>query len=105
MNEYIQLEELEKLSKKVWGEVFKGREKARQRVVYDLLNYLRTGENSKFLHQVLKLLASDSSDEATKMIKIINRIFTKSSLQENFEKMGYTIIMGLMTAKGGKQNE
>ena len=102
MNEYIQLKELEKLSKKVWGEVFKGREKARQRVVYDLLNYLRTGENSKFLHQVLKLLASDSSDKTTKMIEIIDRFFIESSLQEDFEKMGYTIVMGLMTAKGGE---
>ncbi len=102
MNENIYLGELEKLSEKVWGEVFKGREKAKQRVVYELLNYLRTGENSKFLHQILKLLASNSFDETKRMIEIINHIFARSNLQENFEKMGYTIVMGLMTAKGGE---
>ncbi|BAT71828.1 conserved hypothetical protein [Thermosulfidibacter takaii ABI70S6] len=102
MNENICLEELEILSKKVWGEIFKGREKAKQRVVYDLLNHLRKGDNNKFLYQILKLLASNSSNETIRMIEIINQIFAKSSLQENFEKIGYAIIMGLMTAKGGE---
>ena len=97
-----ELGEIKEYSEKAFGKIFKGREKARQRVVYDLLNYIKTNNRAKFLDQILRLLNNKLDDEnARKLAETINELSIQFDTLENFEKVGYTIIMGIMSAKVG----
>ena len=104
---YADLQDLKKYSEIVFGKIFKGREKAKQRVVYDLLNYMKTNNRPQFLNQILKLIASKTNDpDSEKLSEIINTLWVEYDTPENFEKMGYTIIMGIMSSgSGGEKNE
>ena len=98
-----ELRYLKYLSEKVFEKVFENREKAKQRVIYDLLNYLRSDDVYKFLDHILKLLGSYThEDNIKKFIGLINKLDYYNP--ENFKKIGYTIIMGLMSS-GGERNE
>jgi len=97
-----ELKEIKEYTEKAFGKIFEGREKARQRVVYDLLNYIKTNNRAKFLDQILKLLNTQIEEEVVrKLVENINVLFIQYDTLENFEKIGYTIIMGIMSAKIG----
>lgn len=104
---YADLSNLKELTKKVFGKIFEGREKAKQRVVYDLLNYMKTNNRTQFLNQILKLMASKTNDpNSERLSEIINTLWVEYDTPENFEKIGYTIIMGIMSSgNGGEKNE
>jgi len=73
-------------------------ESYRQKVVYNLLNIVRSGDMSQFLWTLLRLLnARRESDEAKELVKIINELYGYES--KFFEKWAYSIIMGIMSAK------
>ena len=96
------LKEIKEYSEKAFGKIFEGREKARQRVVYDLLNYIKTNNRAKLLDQILKLLNTKIEEKVVrKLVENINVLFIQYDTPENFEKIGYTIIMGIMSAKIG----
>ncbi len=93
-----ELERIKEYTEKIFREIFKGREKAKQRVVYNLLNCIKTNNRAQFLSEVLKLLASIiENEDVKKLINIVNDIWVKYDSPENFEKLGYTIIMGIMS--------
>ena len=96
------LEKIKRLSEDVFAEIFKGKEKAKQRIVYDLLNYLKTNSRDEFLNYILKILTGKLDLEETReLIALINDMGVKYDTPENFDKMGYTIIMGIMSANTG----
>lgn len=103
---FADFRDLKKYSEIVFRKIFVGREKAKQRVVYDLLSYMRTNNRTQFLNQVLKLIASQPNDsDSKKLSEIINTLWVEYDTPENFEKMGYTIIMGIMSSgSGGEKN-
>jgi len=99
---YADLKDLKKYSEMVFGKIFEGREKAKQRVVYDLLNYMKTNNKNQFINQTLKLIASKMDDPETKKLsELINTLWVEYDTPENFEKMGYAIIMGIISSKKG----
>ena len=70
----------------------------RQKVVYNLLNIIRSGDMKQFLFTLLRLVnARADKKETTELIEAINYLYTYSS--KFFEKWAYTIIMGIMSVK------
>ena len=99
---YADLKDLKKYSEIVFGKIFEGKEKAKQRVIYDLLNYMKTNDKAQFLNQILRLLASKPDDsDSERLSEIINTLWVEYDTPENFEKMGYTIIMSIMSSGSG----
>ena len=96
------LRKIKEDSEKAFGKIFEGREKARQRVVYDFLNYIKTNNRAKFLDQILKLLNAKIEEEVVRnLVENMNTLFIQYDTPENFERIGYTIIMGIMSTKIG----
>ena len=96
------LRNLKKYSEKAFEKIFEGREKAKQRVVYDLLNYIKTNNRAKFFDQILKLLNTKIDEESIrKLVDTINELSIQYDTPENFERMGYTIVMSIMSATVG----
>lgn len=98
------LELLRHHTEKSFGKIFEGREKAKQRLIYDFLNYIKTDNRESFLNQLLRILNTRIDDEDVKrLITSINTLNLKYDTKENFNKIAYTIIMGIMAKnKGGK---
>ena len=70
----------------------------RQKVVYNLLNIVRSGDMKQFLFTLLRLVnARADKKEAAELIEAINYLYAYSS--KFFEKWAYTIIMGIMSVK------
>ncbi len=96
-----ELRDIKEYAEAAFGKVFESREKAKQRIVYDLLNYLKTNNRNQFLYQVLKLLAPYMKEESVrKLSSLLNKMDIEYDTPENFQKLGYTIIMGIMSSGG-----
>ncbi len=96
-----ELKEIKSYSEKAFKIVFEGKEKAKQRIVYDLLNYLKTNNKNEFLYQVLKLLTPNmDKEDVRELISLLNKMNMDYDTPENFQKLGYTIIMGIMSSGG-----
>ncbi len=101
------LKEIWELTKKTFSKI--GTEHSRQRLIYDLLNALRTHNRKKFIELILRKINTLKSEDKNNKIKLMNRlsnVYIEYDTTENFEKMAYTIIMGIMSVeseeKGGK---
>lgn len=76
-----------------------GTNKSRQRLVYDLLNTLKTNDRERFLYLILrnvntlKLVEQKRSEFA----EFLNDLYIEHETPENFEKIAYTIVMGIMS--------
>jgi len=91
------LETLRYYTEKAFGKIFERREKAKQRLIYDFLNYIKTDNRDSFLNQLLKILNTRIDDEDVKnLTRLINTFNVKYNTMENFSKIAYTIIMGIM---------
>lgn len=96
------LETLRYYSEMAFGKIFEGREKAKQRLIYGLLNYIKTNDRDKFLYQLLKILNAKPDDNDVVILEhSINNLYVKYDTPENFKKIAYTIVMGIMASKKG----
>ena len=92
------LKTIRKLSNKAFEEI--GSENYKQKLVYNLLNIVRSGDQEKFLWNILRVLNSKKEDEnVKKLTNKINSIYTSKISHQNFEKVAYTIIMGIMSSE------
>ncbi|RLC38465.1 MAG: hypothetical protein DRH33_04475 [Candidatus Nealsonbacteria bacterium] len=96
------LETLRYYTEKAFGKIFEGKEKAKQRLIYDFLNYIKTDSRDSFLNQLLKILNTRIDDEDVKnLARLINTFNVKYDTTENFSKIAYTIIMSIMAIEEG----
>lgn len=104
-----ELRKLLSLTTEVFSKI--GTEKSRQRLIYDLLNALKTDDRKRFLWLVLKninTLKSEDRSKANKLTELLSNLYIEDETPENFEKIAYTVVMGIMTIKdveGGGKNE
>jgi len=96
------LKNLQNYTEKAFGKIFEGREKAKQRLIYDSLNHIKTNDRDSFLNQLLKILNAKSDEkDINKLVELINMLYVEYDTPENFQKIAYAIIMGIMAAKKG----
>jgi len=104
-----ELKKLRDLTTKVFSKI--GTERSRQRLVYDLLNALKTNDRKRFLWLILKnvnTLKPEERNKANELIESFSSLYIEHETLENFEKMAYSVVMGLMSIKsveGGGKNE
>lgn len=104
-----ELRRLRELTTKVFSKI--GTEKSRQRLIYDLLNTLKTNDRKGFLWLVLKNVNTLKSEERSKVkefVEFLSNRYLEYETTENFEKIAYAIVIGIMSAKdvgGGDRNE
>ena len=97
----LNLDELEEI-KKLTEEAFKGfrSENQKQKLVYKLLNAVKVNNQREFFWLLLRTLNSDLKKEVSqKLARKINEVFPVSSA--DFEKIAYSIILGIITSGGG----
>lgn len=76
-----------------------GSENYRQRLVYKLLNTARVNNQTDFFSFLLRTLNSRKGDEnVRKLCRKLEWVYPLSP--ENFEKVAYSIIIGIMAAEG-----
>lgn len=101
-----ELIKLRDLVTKVFSKI--GTAKSRQRLVYDMLNALKTEDRKRFVWLVLKnlnALRSEESGEVEELSKLLSDLYLKCETPENFEKFAYSIVTGVMSIRGGEENE
>lgn len=104
-----ELRKLRDLTTEVFSKI--GTERSRQRLVYDLLNALKTDDRERFLWLILKnvnTLKPEDRGKANRLTELLSSLYIEHETHENFEKMAYTVVMGIMTIKdveGGGKNE
>jgi len=102
------LKKLRDLTADVFSKI--GTEKSRQRLVYDLLNTLRSNNRKRFLEIVLKnvnTLKSEERGKAREFAHLLSNLWLEYETSENFEKIAYAVVMGIMNAEnvgGGDKN-
>lgn len=78
-----------------------GSENYRQRLVYKLLNTARVNNQTDFFSFLLRTLNSRKGDEnVRKLCRKLEWVYPLSP--ENFEKVAYSIIIGIMAAGEGE---
>lgn len=96
----IELRKLRDLTTEVFSKI--GTEKSRQRLVYDLLNSLKSNNRERFMWLILKnvnTLSSEKRSDASEYTKLFSRLCIEYETPENFEKMAYAVVMGIMSIK------
>lgn len=74
-----------------------GSENYRQKLVYNLLNIAKANNQKEFFWTLLRALNSQKEDEAKKLVKELRDVYPVTF--GDFEKLAYSIIMGIMSAK------
>ena len=69
----------------------------RQKLVYNLLNIAKANNQREFFWTLLRALNSQKDDEAKKLVKELRDVYPATS--GDFEKLAYSVIMGIMSAK------
>jgi len=104
-----ELRMLRDLTTEVFSKI--GTERSRQRLVYDLLNALKTDDRKRFLWLILKninTLKPENREKVNKLTELLSSFYIEQETPENFEKIAYTVVMGIMAIKdveGGGKNE
>ncbi len=95
------LRKLRDLTKDAFSKI--GTEKSRQRLIYDLLNTIKTDNRKRFLELVLKNLNKLEDRDKAELTELLSNLYIEHETQENFEKIAYSIVMGIMSieSKGG----
>ena len=103
----VELRELQKLTIDIFSKI--GTEKSRQRLVYDLLNALKTNDRKRFLWLILKNANTLKSEDkkVASFTRTLSNFYIEHETPENFEKIAYSIVMGIMAVeeKGGDESE
>ena len=84
-------------------EIFAGdSESYRQKLVYNLLNIVRSRDMQQFLWTLLRHLnAKKKTPKTKKVVRAINELYGYSS--KFFEKWAYSVIMGIMETESQKE--
>jgi len=93
-----ELRKLRDLTKDVFSNI--GTEKSRQRLVYDLLNALKTNDRRRFLWLILKSANNVSVEENKKVsefAELLSNLQFEHDTTENFDKIAYAVVMGIMS--------
>jgi len=91
------LKKIRKFAPNIFSEVS---EDYRQKIVYNLLNIARAGDQERFLWTLLRLVnARKENENAKELIRVINELYNFKLSSDMFEKWAYVVIMGIMTAK------
>lgn len=103
MNEDV-LNKMEIIRKNMPAIFAEDSESYRQKLVYNLLNIIRSGNMQQFLWTLLRHLnAKRESSEAKEVIGAVNELYGYSS--KFFEKWAYSVIMGIMETKSSEKKE
>jgi len=103
------LRKLRDLAMEVFSSI--GTEKSRQRLVYDLLNALKTNDKNRFLWLILKNVnaaKTENYEKAKEFANLLGTLQFEYDAEKNFEKIAYAIVMGIMSAESkerGGSNE
>jgi len=105
--------EVEEMKRKYWQirnemqNIFKDTsDNYRQKLVYNLLNAVKGNNQKEFFWMVLRALNTRlDKPEVTRLSEEIGKMYPLSSYE--FEKLAYSVIMGIMSAKSerGDENE
>ncbi|QER42553.1 hypothetical protein F1847_07290 [Thermodesulfobacterium sp. TA1] len=106
-----ELKNLRNLTREVFSNI--GTEKSRQRLVYDLLNALKTNDRKRFLWLILKNvnnISVEKSEKVKEFAELLSTLQFEHETVENFDKIAYAIVMGIMSGEskteiGGDSNE
>jgi len=76
-----------------------------QKLVYNLLNAIKFNNQREFFWEVLRVLNTKSKEagKVADLCKDIGSLYPLSSSE--FEKVAFSIILGIISAQGGEQNE
>ncbi|NJE84744.1 hypothetical protein E3E23_02660 [Thermococcus sp. CX2] len=98
----VQREKLWKI-KKLSGEVLgkAGSNNYQQKLVFDLLNAVKANDQNEFLWILLRAINAHSKDNpnAKKLASALMEVFPSSEAE--FEKVAYSVILGIMAGGGG----
>ena len=98
------LDELQKKTKEVFSNIGTG--KSRERLVFDMLESMKTQNSSKFTWLLLRTLNSYiDKQEVKELLAMTEKARIQDTSKENFEKIAYTLIIGIMSAKDNKGGE
>jgi len=93
----LKLGELEKNVRAVLSNVSKN---YRQKLVYKLLNTIKTGDRNEFYWNVARVLNANSDNpEASKVSENLSK-FLEASSSRDFEKVAYAVVFGIISAGG-----
>ena len=89
---------IKRLSKEVLGKA--GSDNYRQKLVFDLLNAVKANDQDRFLWILLRALNAHSKDnpKAKELASALMDVFPSS--EADFEKVAYSVILGIMTGGG-----
>ncbi|WP_346297674.1 hypothetical protein [Geoglobus acetivorans] len=94
----LELEELIRSVRTVFNSVSQN---YRQKLIYKLLNAIKTGDRNEFYWNVARALNANIDNPAvSKVSGIISRLAILSA--KDFEKVAHAVIFGIMSAGGGK---
>lgn len=96
-----ELGKLRKETKEIFSKI--GTEKSRQRLVYELLNSLKSRDWNRFKFLVVKNVNSVVTNEeigskAKEYSDFLGNLLDKYETEENFEKIAYAVIIGIIAA-------
>jgi len=92
------LREVKDLTTRAFSKI--GSENYRQKLVYSLLNIAKANNQREFFWTLLRALNSQKNDESKELVKELRDAYPVTS--GDFEKIAYSIIMGIMSAKPEK---
>ena len=92
------LRRIKSLSKDVLGKA--GSDNYRQKLVFDLLNAVKANDQARFLWILLRALNAHSKNnpKARNLASALMEVFPSS--EADFEKVAYSIILGIMAGGG-----
>ncbi len=92
------LDNLRREITKIFGDI--GTEKSRERMVFEMLEAIKTRNKDRFLWLLLKTLNLHGDDPRVKnLINSLGEMHIPDETDDNFEKISYTIVIGIMSAK------
>ena len=82
--------------------IMKGRVSPRylEGFIYSLLSTLRSNDQSRFFHYLLTFLNTFENKEVSEFARELLRCLPMS--ESDFQKIGYMVVIGLMSIKGGE---
>ena len=84
--------------KKLTEKVFKGTSKNyRQKLVYNLLNTVKSNDQKEFFWMFLRALNARGDSNAEKLSDEISKFYPPHS--STFEKIAYSVILGILSVK------
>ncbi len=103
---YKPLDDLRMKIKNVFEEIGSTKSSGwKERLIFDMLESVKIHDESKFLWLLLKTLNSYREEQnVNELLNTMSKIHIEDMPEKTFEKVAYTIIMGIMSSrdKGGE---